>query len=106
MTFDDNIIIGKSVFDGPGVINKLKENKTVINHYIVAVDVSGKNLEIYPTLQFMNNHMWDRNIKVVGIFRRNDEAVEFISDLCEQSVKKFGEVDLVKMLPYYVREDE
>ena len=106
MTFDDNIIIGKSVFDGPGVIKKLKENKTVINHYIVAVDVSGKNLEIYPTLQFMSNHMWHRDIRVVGVFRKNDEAVEFITDLCEQSVRRFGEVDLIGMLPYYVREDE
>ena len=56
--------------------------------------------------QFANNRMNDLDIEVVAIFRKADEATEFIRTLCDISMQRFNEPDLIKALPYYETDKE
>ena len=101
MTFDDNVIIGKTIKDPDKLIKKLMTRKHVPGCFLVCVNVAGTGLEIYPTVLLKESRIKEKPLKVVAVFHKKDEAMEFIRRLCETALSKFGECDLLKALPYY-----
>ena len=50
--------------------------------------------------------MKDLDIHVVGIFKSNKDAFEFLRVLSEKAVSKFGDCDLIKALNLYGEDDK
>ena len=105
MTFDKDVIIGRSIKKSDRIIEKLQGKELVPGYVLVCLNEAKTGLELYPSLVFFQKRMLDKDLHVVGIFKGNKDAFEFIRALSEKAVAKFGECDLLKALPLY-REEE
>lgn len=102
MTFNDSLVVGKSIKNPDKIKNKFNEKKPVFKGSLVCNN-NGR-LEIYSTLQFVQKNLLDLDLDVVAMFKEEGESFEFIRTLCDISVREFGEVDLLKALPFYKAE--
>lgn len=102
MKFNDYMVVGESINNPGKVIKKINNRKPVLNHFLV-FDNNG-HLEIYSSLQFMQKNLVNLNMELVAIFKEQSEAIEFIRKLCDISMKRFGEPDLIKAIPFYHEE--
>ncbi len=101
MTFDKDVIIGRSIKKSDRIIEKLQGKELVPGYVLVCLNESRSGLELYPSLVFFQKRMLEKDIHVVGIFKGNKDAFEFIRVLSETAVSKMGECDLIKAIELY-----
>ena len=101
MTFDKDVIIGKSIKKSDKLIEKLKVKELVPGYVLVCLNEKRNGLELYPSLIFIQKRMLDKDIHVVGIFKGRKEALEFLRVLSEKAVAASSECNLLKALPLY-----
>ena len=106
MTFDEDVIIGRSIKKSDKIIEKLQGKELVFGYVLVCLNEKRTGLELYPSFVFFQKRMKDLDILVVGIFKNNKDAFEFLRVLSEKAVSKFGDCDLIKALKLYGEDDK
>ncbi len=89
MIFANRVFLGESIKDDPsGIINKLKKNRPLKGIYIITPSENGVDpLEYYDTLQLNQSYYRNRELKIVGIAKTEDEVFQLISEIYEASVE-------------------
>ncbi|MBP5152102.1 MAG: hypothetical protein ILP13_04210 [Lachnospiraceae bacterium] len=73
------------------MIRKLKKGKLPPKFYFAAFTDGGDRLEIYLSYLFIQKYFKNRELEIVGIFKSEEDAFEYVRGLSEISVRKFGD---------------
>lgn len=106
MTFDLNLVFSKDIKDHDKTIVQLNDRKCIKKYFAVAFKGTKNELEIYPTLQFLQKAFSTSDLRIIGLFKDEDEALEFVRRLAEISVREKGTIDFVYAFNNYREEEE
>lgn len=105
MFFDEKAVFSDSIKKPEKVKKKLNNSKGLDNLFLVVFRGEQDKPEIYQSLQFKLKALSTENFNVVGIFKGEDEAFEFIRKLTEISVNLLGEINYRKAFSLYEEGD-
>ncbi len=101
MIFDEKTVFSEDIKKPEKLKHKLNSMKGFEDLYIVVFRGNQKGPEIYRTLQFKLRAVSTDDFHVIGVFKSEDEAFEFIRKLTEISVKKLEMIDYRKAFSIY-----
>ena len=89
MIFANRVFLGESIKDDPSrIINKLKKNKLMKGIYLITPADNGVDpLEYFDTLQLNQSYYRNRELKIIGIARSEEETIKLIKDIYDASVE-------------------
>ena len=93
MRFDPEAVFSEDIKKPEKTKKKLNSGKSLLNLYVVSLRDDFKNPEIYRTLQFRQKNFPTDTLNVIGVFKSEDEALEFIRNLSELALTESGELD-------------
>ena len=73
------------------VIEKLSQFKLLKTYYLVCFINGSDRLEIISTLLFKEKYFKEQSYEIVALVKSQDTAFEFIRQLSEVSVRKYGD---------------
>lgn len=82
-------------------IKQITTGRGLKSFYFVAISTDQKHLEIYNSLQFKQPILRNSDLTVVGVFKSQDECIEYIRLLTDISLQKFNDIDYINSIPFY-----
>ena len=91
MHFFVHYFIDSNIKNPKKVIDKLSGFKLWKNYYIVCFINGSDRLEILSTILFKERYFKEQKYEIVALLKDEDTAFEFIRQLSEVSVRKYGD---------------
>lgn len=101
MIFDEKTVFSADIKKPEKIKNKLNNSKGLENLFLVVFRGDNNKPEIYQSLQFKFKAISTDDFLVIGVFKGEDEAFEFIRELTELSVNALGDFDYRKAFSIY-----
>ena len=98
MHIHTNLFVGEGIKKPESMIKKLKKGKLPPKFYFAAFTDGGDRLEIYLSYLFIQKYFKNRELEIVGIFKSEEDAFEYVRGLSEISVRKFGDISARKTI--------
>ena len=92
----------RNLYVGDSIANKVNQIKWKINHnagtisvYVIAFASNPDNLlDIIPAWEVMQKHYPKRGIKIIGLAKGYEEALELVRRIIDVTYQKTGDVDV------------
>ncbi len=91
MQIHTNLFVGDGIKKPESMIKKLKKKKLPPKFYFAAFEEGSDRLEIYLSYLFNQKYFKNRELEIVGIFKSEEDAFEYVRALSEISVRKYGD---------------
>ena len=90
------LYVSESIGDKAGRIKwKINHNAGTISVYVIAFASNPDNLlDIIPVWQLMQKGYLGKNIKIIGLAKGYDDAVELVQKIIEETYENTGDVDV------------
>lgn len=95
MTLHENALCNVKRRKADKIISKINKGKFTRPFFLVVFSESTKRLEIYNSLLFKEAALRKLPLTVVFITKAYDDACEYIRQICDISMKNFGELKLI-----------
>ncbi len=98
MKFYKNLYIGDTIKKPDKIKRKLKQHKKMINVFVVVYAEKTNQLEIYNSLFLQQWYYKENPPYIVGIANGQEEAVDIIRKITEETLAQTGNADLIEYL--------
>lgn len=92
------LYIGDAVRKPDRIKRKLRRGKLTPGIYVLLWDGENSRLEMYNSLMLQQPYYKDQELYVIGIASGEDEGLQLIARMAEESWKKTGKVDFAASL--------
>jgi mannitol/fructose-specific phosphotransferase system IIA component len=98
MTFYQHLYVGQSIRKPDRIKKKLKKYAKLPKVYVIAYNSDTKQLEFYHSILLQQWYYKEHSPYIIGIAGSEEEAVELIRQILEETVRNTGGTDLVAYL--------
>lgn len=96
MKLSNNLFVGDGIKKPDRLIEKLNKGKIRKSFFIVVYDSNTQKVEILNSFLFLQKYYQNKALEIFGLFKTNDDALEYIRVLTHLSYLRFDSFDLYK----------